>query len=516
MMDAVPPDKRVPHNTDTTSLDSFSPGPPKSSDQCEGCRSVSSDHPGFISYDDKAVITYISAQYPEQPQLYSVVRQACVRSLNCEVCPGREGPIVFGEDGASHVLSHTFNLKDAQARGFRRLYSFIVVMMDRVFLINSWPFLVKHFRALIDDLQAKAEGVFTQESGEIKGSRSLRSSVSSLSGPDHLRRIRTPHTGRSLVEVTGETEIFAYLHKYFVFLLKAGGQRVTESVLEGPPQVMATPQPTQAGGDNTMEPLSQEEMVKCLNKPLTSTEFTVVKETGQPAFYSLRHMLKVIGKSDFLELAYHVVRGDQVIVRGSDITTVTSILNLLKELVPDVCCRIVGFSVTYQESFHCNFLGLSVGVELPAHVVASEHHILLDILPPLTKPSTSPQPSASDSDLLGQYKLMVYSALPRVPEQKYPLYLQRVLSVLTGEVLSEIIITKALSNLKEEWMNKVKVLYKFSQMGYLDVPQKNDHLSKLLNEILLVPQEELSVLQYWRTALSKEYKEHLKKNDTIM
>ena len=25
-------------------------------------------------------------------------------------------------------------------------YSFIVVMMDRVFLINSWPFLVKHFR----------------------------------------------------------------------------------------------------------------------------------------------------------------------------------------------------------------------------------------------------------------------------------------------------------------------------------------------------------------------------------
>ena len=37
-------------------------------------------------------------------------------------------------------------------------YSFIVVMMDRVFLINSWPFLVKHLRALIDDLQAKVDG----------------------------------------------------------------------------------------------------------------------------------------------------------------------------------------------------------------------------------------------------------------------------------------------------------------------------------------------------------------------
>ena len=43
--------------------------------------------------------------------------------------------------------------------------------------------------------------------------------------------------GRSLIELTGDREIFVYLHKYFVFLLKAGGQRITECVLEGPPQV---------------------------------------------------------------------------------------------------------------------------------------------------------------------------------------------------------------------------------------------------------------------------------------
>lgn len=102
-------------------------------------------------------------------------------SLNCEVCPGREGPIVFGEDNSCHVLSYTFNLRDSQARGFTRLlvpfynhymcicimiifvlnrYSFIVVMMDRVFLINSWPYLVRHFRALIDNLQAKVRTVY--------------------------------------------------------------------------------------------------------------------------------------------------------------------------------------------------------------------------------------------------------------------------------------------------------------------------------------------------------------------
>ena len=110
------------------------------------------------------------------------------------------------------------------------------------------------------------------------------------------------------------------------------------------------------------------------------------------------------------------MRGDQLIVRGSDVSTVTSVLNVLKvcyvrlmlpcmyvssqllcivvahhvtelslsqELLPANCCNIVGFSSSYQESYRCNFLGLSVGVNLPEHIVNSEFHVLLDILPPL-------------------------------------------------------------------------------------------------------------------------------------
>ena len=90
-------------------------------------------------------------------------------------------------------------------------YSFIVVMMDRVFLINSWPFLVKHFRKLIDDLQAKvhqcvsvcilnyhricvqADSIFSSESDETK-STSSRSLRSSLSGPGQLSIGTHTHT----------------------------------------------------------------------------------------------------------------------------------------------------------------------------------------------------------------------------------------------------------------------------------------------------------------------------------
>lgn len=102
-------------------------------------------------------------------------------------------------------------------------------------------------------------------------------------------------------------------------------------------------------------------------------------------------------------------------------TTVTSIINILKDLVPESCSSIVSFSSVYKEPFVCNFLGLSVGVELPPHVVASELHVLLDILPPLRRHYSKLNEESTttpDADLLRHYKLMVYSAAQRLPEQK--------------------------------------------------------------------------------------------------
>ena len=57
------------------------------------------------------------------------------------------------------------------------------------------------------------------------------------------------------------------------------------------------------------------------------------------------------------------------------------------------------------------------------------------------------------------------------------------------------------------------MLYKFSQMGHMDHPQSNERLSKLLGEVLLVTIDELPILQYWRSALSKDYKTHLIKTE---
>ncbi|KAL0172441.1 hypothetical protein M9458_032752, partial [Cirrhinus mrigala] len=118
-------------------------------DMCEGCRSLP-------AVDSETGIRYLSHQHPRQPQLFSVVRQACVRSLSCEVCPGREGPIFFGDEQHGFVFSHTFFIKDSLARGFQRWYSIVVVAMDRIYLINSWPFLLRHLRLTIQSLQNTA------------------------------------------------------------------------------------------------------------------------------------------------------------------------------------------------------------------------------------------------------------------------------------------------------------------------------------------------------------------------
>lgn len=64
----------------------------------QGCRSLAVGHPGYLSHDKETSIKYVSHQHPSHPQLFSIVRQACVRSLSCEVGTAVwEGVAVLGD-----------------------------------------------------------------------------------------------------------------------------------------------------------------------------------------------------------------------------------------------------------------------------------------------------------------------------------------------------------------------------------------------------------------------------------
>ncbi|KAL7875259.1 hypothetical protein SRHO_G00062290 [Serrasalmus rhombeus] len=475
-------------------------------DMCEGCRSLPASHPGFVSVDSETGIRYLSHQHPRQPQLFSMVRQACVRSLSCEVCPGREGPIFFGDEQHGFVFSHTFFIKDSLARGFQRWYSIVMVAMDRIYLINSWPFLLRHLKLTIQSLQSTALKVFDTEQG-VCPQRAVR--MNSAFSPAVFPHQRSGNAARSLTSLTQHPNLWASLHASFSWLLKACGSRLTEKLLEGAPtedtlvlierQTEQEEEMNAEGGGNKPQ-LGQSESAQ--GRGFLYGDDGKPEETAGPKFRSLRHLRQVLGGAEFRQLAWHVLMGNQVIWRGTDRGLIQSAFNILKALLPVGCVRVEWYSSQYEEAYRCNFLGLSPDVQVPAHVSSSEFTLLVDVLN-----VEQGFVHAGCDDLLSLYQFSISSANTQ-PTDKGPTLLNKLEVALTNENLSVEVVSHCLLCLKEEWMNKVKVLFKFSKV---DGRGREDTQKVLALLGATGPGEEDNVrlLKFWMTGLSKTYKSHL-------
>uniref|UniRef100_A0A8B9B955 Folliculin n=1 Tax=Anser brachyrhynchus TaxID=132585 RepID=A0A8B9B955_9AVES len=498
------------------SADSSSPGP-KKSDMCEGCRSLAGGHPGFVSHDKETSIKYVSHQHPNHPQLFSIVRQACVRSLSCEVCPGREGPIFFGDEQHGFVFSHTFFIKDSLARGFQRWYSIITIMMDRIYLINSWPFLLGKIRGIINELQGKALKVFEAEQ---------------YGCPQRAQRMNTAFTpflhqrngnaARSLTSLTNDENLWACLHTSFAWLLKACGSRLTEKLLEGAPtedtlvqmEKLADLKEESEGWDGSEEeekPSSQPDVVEGQELSKCSPETSLMPDCSSwnvahrrlSVFRSLRHMRQVLGASAFRMLAWHVLMGNQVIWKARDMDLVQSAFDVLRTMLPVGCVRIIPYSDQYEEAYRCNFLGLSPHVQIPSHILSSEFAVLVEVRS-ATRSSLYPT-LFDDEQSLNKYEFVVTSGSPVAADRVGPTILNKIEAALTNQNLSVDVVDQCLVCLKEEWMNKVKVLFKFTKV---DSRPKED-TQKLLSILGAAEEDNVKLLKFWMTGLSKTYKSHL-------
>lgn len=81
-------------------------------DECEGCQSIGNVK--YLSNEHETRTSFLSAQQSLMQDIGNLLKHACIRSLSCEVHPGKEGVCYFGDEYRGHVLSHTFTLKDAQ------------------------------------------------------------------------------------------------------------------------------------------------------------------------------------------------------------------------------------------------------------------------------------------------------------------------------------------------------------------------------------------------------------------
>ncbi|XP_065829215.1 folliculin-like isoform X2 [Oscarella lobularis] len=472
----------------------------RSSDLCEACRSLKPEQSGFITHDKEAQIRYVSGQHPVMPQLYGLVRHACVRSLSGEVCQGREGPIIFGDNYQGYVFSHTFSLKDRQARGLKRWYSIIVLMMDKVFLINSWAFLVKNCQFLIQDLKHKSKQIYDSEPPDGRqSSDKLESSAGlmSTSIEEFLRGRRGPKQSfRSVTSLTGEGELFRQLHTYFSLLLKYGGSRLVERQLEGPPLGFEALDAHGIGEDEEVEE-EEEDGIERLSEQLSNQSQSDDHPSIPASFADLKDLFLALGTKKFCSAAAHVLHGNQLIVRGPVRILVESILRVLQTLLPDGCCQTILFSSEYESSYKCNFLGLDSSVQLPDHLKSSDVYVLIDVTRKQSSGANGRQKDGSSaSEITADF---TYAVQASRTVDKMPTMLRRLEAVLSNDSISSSVIEQCVISAKAEWMNKVKVLYKYTRSGPIS------EVDKLLS-VLSSEKEDLPLMQFWIRGLGQQYR----------
>ncbi|KAL0871712.1 hypothetical protein ABMA27_004223 [Loxostege sticticalis] len=189
----------------------------KSTVECTGCSSLGSETI-LVSRDEDGTI-FCSRESVVNADVTAFLRQAAIRSITCEVSWSKEGGVVYFSDTQGHVLSLTFQLKDTRARGLKRWFSIVVLMKDKMLLLNLMPVLSEHMQKIAKKLQESAETVYNNEQ-QICSQRALRLKTG---------RIEFGQS-RSLKQLTGDEEVFKKLHSHFTWMLKAGALTYSETL----------------------------------------------------------------------------------------------------------------------------------------------------------------------------------------------------------------------------------------------------------------------------------------------
>lgn len=137
--------------------------------------------------------------------------------------------VFFGDASRGHVLSYTFQIHDSQARGFFRLFSIIVLMKDKMYLLNVQPFLAENLHKISTELQSYSTQIHLAEQAKYS---------------ERAQRLISGHVStqppRSLIELTGQKNIFAYIHSHFAWILWMGARCLTENINVGLPLLSST------------------------------------------------------------------------------------------------------------------------------------------------------------------------------------------------------------------------------------------------------------------------------------
>lgn len=196
--------------------------------------------------------------------------------------------VFFGDASGGHILSYIFQIHDSQARGFYRLYSIIVLMKDKMYLLNVQPFLAENLQKISIELQNYSLAIYTAEQAKYS---------------ERAQRLNTGHAStrppRSLIELTGQQNVFAYIHSHFAWILWMGARCLTENINIGLPFLN---QP-----NHKLDPFT---LIQLRNRESIAKRLSVENDNERIDF--IRKCSQLFGAEQFTAACYCAIVGIQV------------------------------------------------------------------------------------------------------------------------------------------------------------------------------------------------------------
>lgn len=191
-------------------------------------------------------LIYRTTCSPIDPNTYSILRRATIRTLSCEQLPRglTSGALSFADPVDGYTVAYKFRLTDPYARGCQRHYALIALVgQDPTRMYKVTAIIWRAFRRIAAGIIARTESVIQQGNVDenVRGGRKPPIPGSSfLTGrtldPDGYPRRNggSIMRARGLAEMVGDELIFAHIHGEFTYLLQNLGRQFGEVSFKAP------------------------------------------------------------------------------------------------------------------------------------------------------------------------------------------------------------------------------------------------------------------------------------------
>ncbi|VDM96528.1 unnamed protein product [Thelazia callipaeda] len=485
--------------------------------RCAACTSFGQF--GLVTNDVESGISYISTQTALNDRVDQLVMHSCLHSLSCEVpatpndnfmaaCSttkwdnpweeinreANEGVVLFGDEEHGYTLSFTFRIHDCKARGFLRLFSLVLVSMDKLFITYNYDFFVATMSSIVRRLQIESDVVFNREQEDPSNEVFKQASATrSLLLPAHFLRTQVTKfeldTSRSLAQITNCADIFTQLHMFMVYILRTQTRLCKEYLLEGvPTQDMLVMKERETKTNNDANAVD-------LNSSRNLESFATLQQIAS----KLENLRKVDDHSVLEIVLTQLVTGGQIVIKCQDPTIAHCFLLALSNLLPLGCVRL-SYAENYQHVFVSNLFGCPIETKLSldaVDIVVLRMDISLESvccmrsvsrnqkLPFFSKNYIPPQLRASSKndninncmaqslvELLTMRKIENFEgynlsliACPQYTAPKYrlPTIVIRYKQLLLDNDLTSHVLASVVQNTREEWLSKAKLFYQLGR-----------------------------------------------------